>query len=352
MQQLLCQIMMNDTLRKAFRKEYVYERGLGMAEKQAVEETGDGGGTAITVFEKFFQAMADFFENLIEAIVRIPVFVWILLGVVLLTSLGTWGLPQMVQKFYAIKSEKSISTGTVISTFFSLVVAGGCYFLGGFGRLFSDKIDIAANGFDSVIPTMLSGLPDILIAIVVILVLSASMSTLSSLVLTSSSTLTLDLLKGYIIREMDEKKQVFIMRCLIVVFVALSVVIAIIQYKSNVTFIAQLMGVSWGALAGAFLAPFLYGLYWKGATKISCWCSFLFSTVVMLANMLVRPSFPVLLQSPINAGAFCMIAGLVIVPVVSLFTPKPNKKVVDDAFACYDQKVIVTRSHMLGDDEQ
>ena len=275
-----------------------------------------------------------------------------LLGVVILTSLGTWGLPQMVQKFYAIKSEKSISTGTVISTFFALVVAGGCYFLGGFGRLFSDKIDIAANGFDSVIPTMLSGLPDILIAIVVILVLSASMSTLSSLVLTSSSTLTLDLLRGYVVKDMDEKKQVFIMRCLIVVFVAISVIIAIIQYKSNVTFIAQLMGVSWGALAGAFLAPFLYGLYWKGATKISCWCSFIFSTVVMLANMFVRSSFPALLQSPINAGAFCMLAGLVIVPVVSLFTPKPNRKVVEEAFACYDEKVMVSRSKMLGDNEE
>ena len=275
-----------------------------------------------------------------------------LLGVVILTSLGTWGLPQMVQKFYAIKSEKSISTGTVISTFFALVVAGGCYFLGGFGRLFSDKIDIAANGFDSVIPTMLSGLPDILIAIVVILVLSASMSTLSSLVLTSSSTLTLDLLRGYVVKDMDEKKQVFIMRCLIVVFVAISVIIAIIQYKSNVTFIAQLMGVSWGALAGAFLAPFLYGLYWKGCTKISCWCSFIFSTVVMLANMFVRSSFPALLQSPINAGAFCMLAGLVIVPVVSLFTPKPNRKVVEESFACYDQKVMVSRAKMLGDNEQ
>ena len=275
-----------------------------------------------------------------------------LLGVVILTSLGTWGLPQMVQKFYAIKSEKSISTGTVISTFFALIVAGGCYFLGGFGRLFSDKIDIAANGFDSVIPTMLSGLPDILIAIVVILVLSASMSTLSSLVLTSSSTLTLDLLRGYVVKDMDEKKQVFIMRCLIVVFVAISVIIAIIQYKSNVTFIAQLMGVSWGALAGAFLAPFLYGLYWKGATKISCWCSFVFSTVVMLANMFVRSSFPALLQSPINAGAFCMLAGLVIVPVVSLFTPKPNRKVVEEAFACYDEKVMVSRSKMLGDNEE
>ena len=272
-----------------------------------------------------------------------------LLGVVILTSLGTWGLPQMVQKFYAIKSEKSISTGTIVSTFFALIVAGGCYFLGGFGRLFSDQIDIAANGFDSVVPTMLSGLPDLLIAIVVILVLSASMSTLSSLVLTSSSTLTLDLLKGRVVKDMDEKKQVFIMRVLIVVFVAISVVLAIIQYRSNVTSIAQLMGVSWGALAGAFLAPFLYGLYWKGVSKAGVWCSFIFSTVVMLANVFVRSSFPVLLQSPINAGAFCMIAGLIIVPVVSLFTPKPDKKVVDDAFACYNEKVLVPQSSALGD---
>ncbi len=273
-----------------------------------------------------------------------------LLCVVILTSLGTWGLPQMVQKFYAIKSEKSIATGTVVSTFFAFVVAGGCYFLGGFGRLFSDKIDIAANGFDSVIPTMLSGLPDILIALVVILVLSASMSTLSSLVLTSSSTLTLDLLKGRVVKEMDEKRQVFIMRCLIVVFVAISVVIAIIQYKSNVTFIAQLMGVSWGALAGAFIAPFLYGLYWKGTTPAGCWVSFIFSTVVMLANMLVRPSFPVVLQSPINAGAFCMLAGLVIVPAVSAFTKKPDASIVDGAFACYDEKVLVPKRRAIEED--
>ena len=135
-----------------------------------------------------------------------------LLGVVILTSLGTWGLPQMVQKFYAIKNERSIETGTIISTLFAIVVAGGCYFLGGFGRLFSDQIDIAANGFDSVVPTMLSGLPDLLIGVVVILVLSASMSTLSSLVLTSSSTITLDLIRGHVFKKMEEKKQLLIQR--------------------------------------------------------------------------------------------------------------------------------------------
>ncbi len=274
-----------------------------------------------------------------------------LLGVVLLTSLGTWGLPQMVQKFYAIKSEKNINTGTVVSTVFALVVAGGCYFLGGFGRLFSDKVDVAVEGYDAVIPAMLSGLPDILIAIVVILVLSASMSTLSSLVLTSSSTLTIDFLKDNIVKDMSEKKQVFVMRCLIVVFIAISVVLAIIQYKSSVTFIAQLMGVSWGALAGAFLAPFLYGLYWKGTTKAACWTSFIFSTVVMLANCVARASFPAILQSPINAGAFCMIAGLIIVPIVSAFTRKPDADLVNNAFACYEHKVLVSQHRALGEQD-
>ena len=229
------------------------------------------------------------------------------------------------------------------------MVSGGCYFLGGFGRLFSDKIDIAANGYDSVIPTMLSGLSPILIGLVVILVLSASMSTLSSLVMASSSTLTLDVLKGHVIKNMDEKKQVLIMRLLIVVFIVISVVIAGIQYKSNITFIAQLMGVSWGALAGAFLAPFLYGLYWKRTTKLACYVSFAFGAGFMILNMLVRGSFPVLLQSPINAGAFAMLAGLVIVPAVSLITPKPDQKWVEDTFACYNKKIEVTVKRALSE---
>ena len=272
-----------------------------------------------------------------------------LLGVVLLTSLGTWGLPQMVQKFYAIKSERAIETGTVISTLFAAVVAGGCYFLGGFGRLYGGQVDVAAEGYDAIIPAMLSGLSDLLIGIVVILVLSASMSTLSSLVLTSSSTLTLDFLKDRFLPNLPERRQVFLMRCLIVAFIAISLVLALVQYHSSVTFIAQLMGVSWGALAGAFLAPFLYGLYWKRTTKAACWCCFLFSAGVMLANIFFGGSFPALLQSPINAGAFCMLAGLVLVPLVSLATPRPDRDLVDSAFACYDQQVLVPQREALGD---
>ena len=282
-----------------------------------------------------------------------------LLGVVILTSLGTWGLPQMVGKFYAIKSEGDIHKGTVISSLFAVVVAGGCYFLGGFGRLFSDVIGVAENGapvggYDAVIPAMLSNLPDLLIAVVIILVLSASMSTLSSLLLTSSSTVTLDLLKGHVVRDMDEKRQLLIMRALIVFFIAVSAVIAIIQVNSPVAFIAQAMGVSWGAMAGAFLAPFLYGLYWKKTSRTACWINILFScvfmTIDMLSNLGVLKVNLGLLQSPINAGAFCMLLGLVIVPLISLITPKPDRIVVEDAFSCYEKKVLVRQTEALEDE--
>ena len=264
-----------------------------------------------------------------------------LLFVVILTSLGTWGLPQMVGKFYAIKDEKSINTGTVISTLFAIVISGGCYFLGGFGRLFDapELHDEAGNMiFDGIIPHMLSTLPDILIGIVVVLVLSASMSTLASLVLTSSSTLTLDFLKDNVMKDMSEKKQVRTMQVMVVFFIVLSVVIAM----DPPTFIAQLMGISWGALAGAFLAPFMYGLYWKGVTRAAVWASFAAGVGITVLNLFFH-----FIASPINAGAIAMVAGLIVVPVVSVLTPKLKKDRVDEIFACYDEKVTITKKRSL-----
>jgi len=264
-----------------------------------------------------------------------------LIGVVVLTSLGTWGLPQMVHKFYAIKDEKSIKSGTIISTIFAIIVSGGCYFLGGFGRLFDTPAIYSENGaivYDAIIPSMLSTLPDILIGVVIVLVLSASMSTLSSLVLTSSSTLTLDLIKGNVVKNMDEKKQLLCMRVFLVVFVIISVVMAL----DPPTFIAQLMGISWGALAGAFLAPFLYGLYWKGVTKAAVWASFACGVGITVANMFIK-----FIASPINAGAVAMITGLIVVPVVSLITPKMKKEDVEEAFECLEETVVVRKKRSI-----
>ena len=278
-----------------------------------------------------------------------------LLFVVLLTSLGTWGLPQMVGKFYAIKNEDSIKKGTVISTLFAIVVAGGCYFLGGFGRLYD--VDVAAEGFDAVIPKMLSTLSPILIGIVIVLVLSASMSTLSSLVLTSGSTITLDFIAPMRKKEMSEKKKMIVMRVFIAVFIVISAVIAIFQAKNKSLFIAQMMGVSWGALAGAFLAPFLYGLYSKKVTKASVVASFIFGvgleTVQLLVSLKVFSvsSIPVLsfvFTNSLYSGVFAMVGGLIIVPIVSALTQKTKPEGVEEIFSCYNDKKTVDITDSLG----
>ena len=269
---------------------------------------------------------------------------WGLVGVIVLTSLGTMGLPQMVGKFYSITDESAIKRGTIISTIFAFIVAGGCYFLGGFGRLYDPVI--GANGkiaFDSIVPAMLVTLPDVLIALVVLLVLSASMSTLASLVLTSSSTMTLDLIyrdkkslpgeveEGSIddlVSEKVERRKVVVMRVLIVFFIVISLMIAL----NPPTFIAQLMGISWGALAGAFLAPFMLGLYWRRTTTTSVWACFIWGVGVTVLNMLLGNPF-----SPINCGAVAMLGGFPVVLLVSLFTPQLPKSNVDRMFQCYEK---------------
>ena len=259
-----------------------------------------------------------------------------LIGVILLTSLGTWGLPQMIHKFYTIKDEKSIKTGTIVSTVFAIVVAGGCYFLGGFGRIFVSDEEFARIGSDGIIPKMLECLPEILLGVVVVLVLSASMSTLSSLVITSSSTLTLDLIKPVMKGKLDEKKQLVVLRSLIAIFLALSVIIAL----NKNALISDLMGYSWGALAGAFLAPFMYGLFWKGITKAAVYTSFGIGVGATVLHMIIKPTgdiFGMSLASPVNIGMLTMLAGLIIVPIVSLVTPKLKKEQLDDVFSCYDK---------------
>lgn len=271
-----------------------------------------------------------------------------LVTVVLLTSLGTWGLPQMIGKFYAIKDDKAVVKGTVISTVFAVIVAGGCYFLGGFGRLFVTAAEGGkpVGGFDSVVPTMLSGLSPYIIGIVIVLVLSASMSTLSSLVLTSASTLTLDVFAPIIKKKgSSEKKQLLTMRVLIVFFILLSALIAILKdtILKDVAFIAQMMGISWGALAGSFLAPFLYGLYWKKTTRAAVWCSFGFGVTIMVVQLALSlmgaiPAegfFHFIFQNSLYTGVLAMLGGLVIVPVVSLLTKKTTPDNVEEIFNCY-----------------
>ncbi|MBO4734386.1 MAG: sodium:solute symporter, partial [Clostridia bacterium] len=288
--------------------------------------------------------------------------------VVILTSLGTWGLPQMVGKFYAIKDEDSIKKGTVISSIFAIVVAGGCYFLGGFSRLFAEldvttgkpMIDGEVASYDRLVPLMLENLGPIIIGVVLVLVLSASMSTLSSLVLTSGSTVTLDLIAPLKKKPMTEKGKMVTMRLLIVFFVILSALIAVYQVNaqsgSSVTFIANLMGVSWGALAGSFIGPFLWGLYFKKTTRAAVYFSFttgvimsLLQLVKSLGGFTFNVAFldNVMFKTSIHSGAFAMFISLLFVPIISLFTKKQSDERIEEIFSCYKKTVTVKATDVL-----
>jgi len=258
----------------------------------------------------------------------------------------------MIGKFYSIKSEQSIKTGTVVSTVFAVVVAGGCYFLGGFGRIFMTGEEV--NGqFDSIIPTMLQKInSDVVIALVIMLVLAASMSTLSSLVLTSSSTLTLDFIASMKKKKMSEKTKMSLMRIFLVFFIVVSALIAIVQANTKVAFITDLMGISWGTMSGAFLGPFMLGLYWKRATKPAVWASFIFSVSINVTYMIFKLSgnvsvLPKLLQASSNVGVIAMFSGIILVVVVSLLTKKPDEKQVNEMFSCYEKQVTVSKKQAL-----
>jgi SSS family solute:Na+ symporter/sodium/proline symporter len=243
----------------------------------------------------------------------------LLISLIILTSLGTWGLPQMVHKFYAIKDNKAIKRGTVISTLFALVVGGIAYFSGTFGRLFLNNT-MPEGGVNAIMPeVMTAALPSVLLGVILVLILAASMSTLSSLVLVSSSSISMDLIKGVIKPSIKEKNAMIWMRALCGVFIAVSLVIALFP-----TPIVTLMSYSWGALAGCFLGPFLYGVRWKGMTKAGAWAgviSGLAITIPLIVLSMIGGILPKWLSAPV-LGSMAMLASLVVTPVVSLLSKK------------------------------
>ena len=249
-----------------------------------------------------------------------------LLGLVFLTSFGAWGLPQMIHKFYTIRDKQAIKRGAVVSTVFALIIGGGAYLTGAFGRLFLNN-QMPAGGPDTIIPAVLqTALPEALLGLIIVLVLSASMSTLSSLVLVSSSSIAMDLFKGVLFPKMEKKTVMVWMRALCVVFVGVSLWVA----ATNVHMIVTLMSLSWGVVAGCFLAPYLYGLYWRGTTKIGAWAGIAAGLITVLAAIVIKGGFANV--SMPNVGSLAMLVSVAVVPIVSFVTPKYDREFTDRLF--------------------
>ncbi len=254
---------------------------------------------------------------------------WYLLPIIVcMTSFGCWALPQMVHKFYTVKNEKMIGRGAIVCAIFALVIGCAAYYTGSLSHLFYDRLPEVAEGVaaqDTLVPAMLvNHLPPAMLGIMLALLLSASMSTLSGLILVSASAVTIDLYKGMVDENVSHRTSVTMMRFLCAVFIALSYFIA----THRITFIETLMSLSWGAVSGAFLAPFIYGLFWKRATGAGAFAGMISGLVTSVILFFILPK-----NLAATGSCIGMLLPFMVVPVVSKFTQPVSQETVAKAFA-------------------
>ncbi len=262
---------------------------------------------------------------------------------IMLTSFGTWGLPQMVSKFYGIKDTAAIKRGTIISTIFCVVIGCGAYLIGSTSRLILGG-ELPAGGVDAVIPTLLmkvlgngtGGL--ILLAIILILLLSASMSTLVAVVLTSASSISVDLIPELSKKKIEPKKQMLLTRILCLVFVACSFIFA----TQNIPIIVSLMSFSWGVVSGCFVGPYVWGLFSKKITKIGAFAGMIAGLLTVAVGTLILSltsdlGFSAAAAKSPEMGVIAMAVSLVVVPLVSLVTKQKDSQRVEEIFKCYKE---------------
>lgn len=263
---------------------------------------------------------------------------WIsLMATVLMTSFGTWGLPQMVQKYFGIKDDKQAKRGIVISTVFAFLIAGGGYFIGSLcHKYYTVGVDMPAA--DYIVPNMLKGsnLPTVLLGVIIVLLLSASVSTLCSITLSAGSALSIDLVSVKIKKDMTDKKKSILTKVFCILFIILSYVVA-----NTKTPILDMMSYSWGIISGSFLAPYVLALYYKGLNKYGAWAGILsgFCIAIIPAGSkilnLCGVAHPLVLKLMAQGPLYACVAMLVSIAMcllISVLTKKKSEKEVLDFF--------------------
>jgi SSS family solute:Na+ symporter/sodium/proline symporter len=259
----------------------------------------------------------------------------------MLTSFGTWGLPQMIGKFYAIKDTAAIKRGTIISTIFCIVIGCGAYLIGSTSRLILGGV-LPEGGIDSVIPAVLmevlggGTLGIILLAVIMILLLSASMSTLEAVVLTSASAVAVDLIPSVRKKETKPEIQMLLTRLLCLAFVACSFIFA----TQNIPIIVSLMSFSWGIVSGCFIGPYIWGLFSKKITKAGAYAGILSGLMVVGISTIVinlNSGFAAAAAKSPEMGVAAMAVSLIIVPLVSTFTKNKDTERIEEIFTCYNE---------------
>lgn len=254
---------------------------------------------------------------------------------VLMTSWAPNGLPQMVTKFFAIKDSKQVKIGAIVCTVLGFIIITGVHVPGLFVHLFYNELP--AGGTNVLIPDLLTKIfgggivGQLCLSLILLLILSASMSTLAGLVLSSSAALGMDFIKGYIAKDLDERKTTNLLRICTLFFVAAALILAIL----NLGVISSIQSLAWGAMSGFFIAPYIYGTLTKDTTKTSAITSSIVGLLcAVLIPTLVKSAIPSLAPycTTVNACAVATVLPLLIVPVLNLFTKKFDKEFIKKIF--------------------
>ncbi len=225
--------------------------------------------------------------------------------IVVITSVAPFAMPQLIQKFYSVKDDRSIKIGLIVSTIFAFIITGAAYFTGSLTRVFitaQQYPEIFTNGkpmVDKLIPIFIRDvIPSGISFIILLLVLSASMSTLASLIFVSASAIVKDLYHGYVSKDVSEKKLNVLMRIFCGLFIIISVIFAVLRPAIILT----LLLISWGAISATFLAPFIYGLFWKKANKYAANISAVLGVVITMTLFFVLPRKNIPLIATLGMG--------------------------------------------------
>ncbi len=239
---------------------------------------------------------------------------WPLFSLVFLTSVAPFAMPQLIQKFYAIKDKKSVRTGMIASTIFAILIGGIAYFIGSTTRIFLSP-NANPNAFldgkpvyDILMPELLSKvIPESLSVLILLLIISASMSTLAAIVLISSSSYAKDFYAGFIKKDISDKNLTTLMRVMNLFFILMSVILAYVNFDT----IVAILGISWGAIGSIFLGPFVWGIFSKKMTKFGAISSSLLGLLACMSLYFIYK-----IPSP-QAGTIGMMISLTVNPVFS-----------------------------------
>ncbi|MDP8226390.1 MAG: sodium:solute symporter [Candidatus Celaenobacter polaris] len=240
--------------------------------------------------------------------------------IVVITSVAPFAMPQLVQKFYSVKDDKSINIGMIVSTIFAIIITGAAYFTGSLTRVFINAQkypEIFSNGspmVDKLIPIFIRDvIPSGVSFVILLLVLTASMSTLASLIFVSASAIVKDLYHGYSKKLIPDAKLNLLMRIFCGVFIIISVIFAVLRPAIILTMLL----ISWGAIAATFLAPFLYGLFWKRANKYAAIISSISGISITMILFFILPPSKIPFIATLGMGI-----PMILFPIIVWLTPK------------------------------